>query len=91
MGGPAPRPGGDAPKRARLARSLEGRFEFHAATGPLNLGEALHAFRLWVEGRACAAGLRGGRCRYQFLMRWYCRHIVQLPRSARNTKRAAKK
>ena len=24
--------------------------EFHAATGPLNLGEALHAFRLWVEG-----------------------------------------
>lgn len=24
--------------------------EFHASTGPLNLGEALHAFRLWVEG-----------------------------------------
>ena len=23
--------------------------EFHAATGPLNLGEAVHIFRLWLE------------------------------------------
>jgi len=23
--------------------------EFHAACGPLNLGEALHAFRQWVQ------------------------------------------
>ena len=28
---------------------------FEAATGPLNLGEALHAFRLWVEGQPSLA------------------------------------
>jgi hypothetical protein len=28
--------------------------EFHAICGPLNLGEALHAFRLWIDGEPSA-------------------------------------